>query len=140
METSTAPQTRWIHWLSGSLLTFVLTFPAGGCTTCQQCDLDAYPAYGGRWHRTDREHGRVGSLFAPAGGQIPYGSTAPRDGQAAGSESGEAPQPTPAQPAVPDDERDTPDEAAPTEPEADPGQIEPELETALLEQMLSDDF
>jgi hypothetical protein len=28
---------------------------------------DAYPGYGGKWQRTDRFHGRVGSSFDPAG-------------------------------------------------------------------------
>lgn len=44
----------------------------GGCSMCQPCELETYSAYGGRWQRTDRDHGRVGSLFAPAGAQRPY--------------------------------------------------------------------
>lgn len=39
-----------------------------GCRICADCEDRAYPAYGGRWHRTIRDHGRVGSLFEPAGG------------------------------------------------------------------------
>lgn len=39
----------------------------GGCRLCSDCDLDAYPAYGGTWQRTNRESGRVGSLFDPGG-------------------------------------------------------------------------
>lgn len=46
---------------------------ATGCTICADCDLDSYNAYGGRWQRTDRDAGRVGSLFHPAGVQVPYG-------------------------------------------------------------------
>jgi len=28
----------------------------------------SYPTYGGKWQRTDREHGRVGSVFTPHAG------------------------------------------------------------------------
>lgn len=48
----------------------------GGCSMCQQCELDTYSASGGRWQRTDRDHGRVGSLFAPAGALVPYDASA----------------------------------------------------------------
>ncbi len=51
----------------------LLTLLCGGCTLCPNCDPDAFAAYGGRWERTDRDHGRVGSLFTPAGAQVPYG-------------------------------------------------------------------
>ena len=49
--------------LAGAMLTV-----GSGCRLC--CDLEdqAYSAYGGKWQRTDRDHGRVGSLFEPAGG------------------------------------------------------------------------
>lgn len=50
-----------------------------GCSMCSNCDLDAYSAYGGRWQRTDRTHGRVGSVFAPAGAMVPYGATSTVD-------------------------------------------------------------
>ena len=40
----------------------------GGCRICADCEDLAYPAYGGVWHRTIRDSGRVGSLFDPAGG------------------------------------------------------------------------
>jgi hypothetical protein len=40
---------------------------------CSDCNLESYSAYGGRWQRTDRNAGRVASVFAPAGAQVPYG-------------------------------------------------------------------
>lgn len=49
---------------------------ASGCTMCQSCEDDTYAAYGGRWQRTDRCEGRVGSVFDPAGAMIPYGEEA----------------------------------------------------------------
>lgn len=39
----------------------------GGCRLCADCDLDAYPSYGGAWQRTVRDSGRVGSIFDPGG-------------------------------------------------------------------------
>jgi len=39
-----------------------------GCRICADCEDRAYPTYGGLWQRTIRDHGRVGSLFDPAGG------------------------------------------------------------------------
>lgn len=45
---------------------------SSGCTMCADCDLDDYGAYGGRWQRTNRTSGRVGSVFDPAGAQVPY--------------------------------------------------------------------
>ncbi|MEE2935435.1 MAG: hypothetical protein VYA84_05510 [Planctomycetota bacterium] len=44
-------------------------FPLGGCRICTDCEDLAYPAYGGSWQRTLRNEGRVGSVFAPAGGK-----------------------------------------------------------------------
>jgi len=41
-----------------------------GCRICASCEDEAYPAYGGAWQRTIRDHGRVGSVFAPAGGKV----------------------------------------------------------------------
>ena len=38
-----------------------------GCSICCTPFDYAYPAYGGKWERTDRFHGRVGSAFDPAG-------------------------------------------------------------------------
>jgi hypothetical protein len=46
-----------------------------GCTMCSNCELDSYSAYGGRWNRTERTTGRVGSVFDPAGVQTPYSET-----------------------------------------------------------------
>jgi hypothetical protein len=95
-----------------------------GCTMCGQCDLDSYGAYGGRWHRTDRDHGRVGSLFIPAGAQVPYDETAPAGGEGEGGpDDNSMPSPTP-QPTPLDDESNS----------------EPATETALLDRMLNDDF
>lgn len=39
-----------------------------GCAMCCAPFDYAYPTYGGKWQRTDREHGRVGSLFTPQAG------------------------------------------------------------------------
>lgn len=44
-----------------------LVAAAAGCSTCCTPFDAAYPTYGGKWERTDRFHGRVGSAFAPAG-------------------------------------------------------------------------
>ncbi len=55
---------------SGVLASFVLiaaALPMLGCRICADCEDLAYPAYGGAWERTNREHGRVGSLFDPGG-------------------------------------------------------------------------
>ena len=43
--------------------------PVGGCRICSDCEDMDYPAYGGSWQRTLRNEGRVGSVFAPAGGK-----------------------------------------------------------------------
>lgn len=42
-------------------------FPLAGCRLCADCEDLAYPAYGGAWQRTNRNQGRVGSIFDPAG-------------------------------------------------------------------------
>jgi hypothetical protein len=39
-----------------------------GCAMCCSPFDYAYPTYGGKWQRTDREHGRVGSLYTPHAG------------------------------------------------------------------------
>ena len=42
----------------------------GGCRICLDThDLD-YPAYGGAWQRTQRDSGRVGSVFDPGGAKV----------------------------------------------------------------------
>jgi len=38
-----------------------------GCALCGVTDDPNYAAYGGRWQRFERSHGRVGSRFAEAG-------------------------------------------------------------------------
>ncbi|TWU55040.1 hypothetical protein [Rubripirellula reticaptiva] len=42
----------------------------GGCRICADCEDLAYPAYGGAWQRTNRESGRVGSVFDPGGAKL----------------------------------------------------------------------
>ncbi|MEO9591773.1 hypothetical protein [Rhodopirellula bahusiensis] len=49
------------------ILLVTLVVPSTGCRLCGDCDMDAYPAYGGAWERTLRETGRVGSVFDPGG-------------------------------------------------------------------------
>lgn len=56
--------------LSFALLLTCSALACSGCATCQNADDYAYPAYGGIWQRTDPTHGRVGSVFAPAGGPV----------------------------------------------------------------------
>ena len=73
------------------LLGLLAVVSAAGCRICADCDLDSYTAYGGRWHRTDRNHGRVGSVFAPAGAQVPYDESVVYSEAASPAE----PQPTP---------------------------------------------
>jgi len=64
-----------------SLAVVTLLGFAGGCTLAPDCDLEDYGAYGGRWQRTLRNSGRVGSVFDPAGAQLPYdGPNAPTEG------------------------------------------------------------
>lgn len=56
-----------------SVSIFSLAFsllPLGGCRICLDThDLD-YPAYGGAWQRTQRDSGRVGSVFDPGGAKV----------------------------------------------------------------------
>ncbi|QEG40266.1 hypothetical protein [Roseimaritima ulvae] len=51
-------------------LLWLLICCGSGCTICASPDLESYTTYGGNWHRTDRDHGRVGSVFAPAGARV----------------------------------------------------------------------
>ena len=101
-----------------------------GCTMCGQCDLDSYGAYGGRWHRTDRDHGRVGSLFIPAGAQVPYEDNLPGDGdqQMGNQQEGGG---------VDEDMSSPPSQPTPLDDETAPDAA---TETALLDRMLNDDF
>lgn len=43
---------------------------SSGCAMCVSHEDCTYPAYGGRWQRSDPCCGRVGSLFDPADAQI----------------------------------------------------------------------
>lgn len=47
----------------------IITMLAGlaGCAICCSPYDYAYPAYGGKWQRQQMNHGRVGSVLAPAG-------------------------------------------------------------------------
>lgn len=73
----------------------LVTVAAAGCSICATPFDYAYPAYGGKWERTDRFHGRVGSAFHPAGpmpGEVIEGT----------AEEIEAPHPaTPPEPPMP---------------------------------------
>lgn len=48
-----------------------------GCRLCCDREDAAFAAYGGIWERTERNSGRVGSLFDPGGARV--GDVAPRD-------------------------------------------------------------
>lgn len=52
------------------VLGVMVVVAASGCSVCCTPFDDAYPAYGGKWERTNRFHGRVGSAFDPAGGPV----------------------------------------------------------------------
>ena len=52
-------------WFASCLA--VVGVVATGCRICADCEDEFYPAYGGAWQRTDRDSGRVGSVFDPAG-------------------------------------------------------------------------
>ncbi|MCA9177937.1 MAG: hypothetical protein KDB14_25915 [Planctomycetales bacterium] len=41
-----------------------------GCIMCCEPHYDMFPAYGGAWERTDRNHGVVGSMLHPEAGQL----------------------------------------------------------------------
>jgi hypothetical protein len=64
-EQSNAPGRR--QWLASIVLGVAMVSGAGGCRICNDCEDMAYPAYGGAWTRTNRDSGRVASLFDPAG-------------------------------------------------------------------------
>lgn len=54
-----------------ALLLIVMSVPGWiGCSSCCTPWDDAYPTYGGKWERVDRFHGRVGSAFNDASGQL----------------------------------------------------------------------
>ncbi|QDT04183.1 hypothetical protein K227x_25720 [Rubripirellula lacrimiformis] len=48
----------------------IAALPLGGCRICADCEDLAYPAYGGAWQRTNRDSGRVGSVFDPGGAKM----------------------------------------------------------------------
>lgn len=48
---------------------------SSGCLTCCAPNFEMYPAYGGSWERTNRTHGRVGSIIEPAGVLVAQNAT-----------------------------------------------------------------
>lgn len=54
----------------GLLLLMMLALSSVGCSICCTPHYDMFPAYGGAWERTNRTHGRVGSVFEPAGARM----------------------------------------------------------------------
>ena len=48
----------------------VLLAGGPGCRLCCDGEDLAYPAYGGAWERTNRDSGRVGSIFDPGGARV----------------------------------------------------------------------
>ena len=58
---------RWAR----AVLVLAFALATTGCQLCADCDEQAYAAYGGVWQRLQREDGRVGSVFNPAGGKVP---------------------------------------------------------------------
>ena len=92
-----------LAWIMGVMVVVA----ASGCSICCTPFDDAYPAYGGKWERTNRFSGRVGSAFDPAGG--PVGETMSADELITeGGTYEEIETPTPAVP--------TPADAPPEEP------------------------
>ncbi|HAA70934.1 MAG TPA: hypothetical protein DCE55_17480 [Planctomycetaceae bacterium] len=62
--TRAVPMTR----ITTTLL-IVSLLVTSGCAICASPGDYEYAAYGGRWQRTDRNNGRVGSVLDPAGEQ-----------------------------------------------------------------------
>ncbi|MCO8120467.1 hypothetical protein NHH03_01865 [Stieleria sp. TO1_6] len=52
-------------------LLVLLLLLSTGCRLCCDDEDRAYAAYGGVWERTDRNQGRVGSVFDPGGARKP---------------------------------------------------------------------
>jgi len=48
----------------------LLLASASGCAMCNNSQDNAFAAYGGKWQRGDLYHGRVASLFDPAGATV----------------------------------------------------------------------
>lgn len=55
------------RFLTALLICSPLATLAGCAMCCSPFDY-SYPTFGGKWQRTDREHGRVGSVFTPHAG------------------------------------------------------------------------
>ena len=63
----------WSQWGQELLAIVVLVSLLGisaGCRLCCNPDDTAYGAYGGKWQRTSRTTGRVGSLVDPGGAAV----------------------------------------------------------------------
>ena len=61
----TTGSTRTIGW--SWAMVAIVAVASTGCRLCCDTEDAAYPAYGGKWQRTIRDSGRVGSLFDSAG-------------------------------------------------------------------------
>ena len=61
----------------GLLLIAAVASTGSGCRLCCDSEDIAYGAYGGVWERTNRDSGRVGSLFDAGGARV--SSLSPRD-------------------------------------------------------------
>ncbi|MDB4809681.1 hypothetical protein OAH34_00645 [bacterium] len=62
---------KYASTMAMSLAGFLSVLPVlVGCRISMDSEDMAYPTYGGSWQRTNREGGRVGSLFDPAGGKL----------------------------------------------------------------------
>lgn len=57
-----------MKWIASVMLLSALL--STGCAMCQSCFDDAYPHYGSIAERTERNCGRVGSAFDPAGPDV----------------------------------------------------------------------
>ena len=64
LTTATDPVSRGLF---GLLMVAAMVMTGSGCRLCCDSEDVAYPAYGGLWERTNRNSGRVGSLFDPGG-------------------------------------------------------------------------
>lgn len=120
-----SPRVRSVALLQTALLAALLG-TSSGCLMCCNPMYDAYPAYGGAVQRTDRFHGRVGSVFEPAGVAM---TDVTQAGQPAWEEV-----PTPAEGQPDETDPSWPDEPEPWEPEPDdlrPADPAPPLETGL---------
>ena len=99
------------------LLVMVIAASSGCSICCTPWDY-AYPAYGGKWERTDRFHGRVGSAFEPAGPFPPDQDDAMKEP----TSSALPPIPTEMKSKMPDEDLPPPEMMPETEmPETEPG-------------------